>query len=166
MTAVVGIEDTPRSHPMKRRHCLGGTAALTALAALPSLALMPAKTLQVFKSPRCGCCGAWIEHMKSAGFAVKVAEVDDTAATRKRLGMPERFGSCHTATIDGYVLEGHVPAAEVNRMLAAKPKAIGLAVAGMPSGSPGMEAGARKDPYRVLLVEISGSASVYASYQQ
>ena len=80
--------------------------------------------------------------------------------------MPDRFGSCHTATVAGYVLEGHVPATEVKRLLAAKPKAIGLAVPSMPVGSPGMEMGARKDPYQVVLVDLSGQASVHASYPQ
>lgn len=149
---------------MKRRLFLGSAAALTTLAAMPSRALVPPNELQVFKSPRCGCCGAWIAHMKSAGFAVRVIEVNDTAIERKRLGMPERFGSCHTATVDGYVLEGHVPATEVVRLLAARPKALGLAVPGMPPGSPGMEVGARKDPYQVLLVDLAGRSAVYASY--
>ena len=80
--------------------------------------------------------------------------------------MPDRFGSCHTATVAGYVLEGHAPATEVKRLLAAKPKAIGLAVPSMPVGSPGMEMGARKDPYQVVLVDLSGQASVYARYPQ
>jgi hypothetical protein len=102
--------------------------------------------------------------MKSAGFVVKVTEVDDTTAARKRLGMPARFGSCHTATVDGYVLEGHVPAGEVKRLLEARVKAIGLAVPSMPIGSPGMEMGTRKDPFQVLLIDHSGGASVYASY--
>lgn len=90
--------------------------------------------------------------MKAAGFAVKVTEVDNTTAARKRLGMPDAFGSCHTATVDGYVLEGHVPAKEVKRLLVAKPAAVGLAVPGMPPGSPGMEAGTRQDPYKVFLI--------------
>jgi hypothetical protein len=81
--------------------------------------LHPGRTeVQVFKSPTCGCCGAWVEHMRAAGFTVKVTEVDDTTAARKRLGLPDRYGSCHTATVAGYVLEGHVPAAEVKRLLA------------------------------------------------
>jgi len=135
-----------------------------ALAVLPALAALTPTEVQVFRSPYCGCCGAWIEHMRSAGFAVKVTDVDDTTAARKRLRMPDRFGSCHTATVDGYVLEGHVPATEVKRLLTTKPKAIGLAVPSMPPGSPGMETAGRKDPYQVLLVDLSGRASVYASY--
>ena len=93
-----------------------------------------------------------------------MVEVNNAAVERKRLGMPERFGSCHTATVGGYVLEGHVPAADVKRLLAAKPNALGLAVPGMPPASPGMHTSGRKDPYQVLLVELSGRESVYASY--
>jgi len=149
---------------MKRRLLLGSAAALTAFVALPLLAEVSSREVHVFKSRTCGCCGAWVRHMKSAGFVVKVTEVDDTAAARKRLGMPARFGSCHTATVDGYVLEGHVPAGEVKRLLEAGVKAIGLAVPSMPIGSPGMEMGTRKDPFQVLLIDHSGGASVYASY--
>jgi hypothetical protein len=149
---------------MKRRLLLGSAAVLTAFVAVPFLAETSSKEVHVFKSRTCGCCGAWVRHMKSAGFAVAVTDVDDTAAERKRLGMPERFGSCHTATVDGYVLEGHVPATEVKRLLEAGTKALGLAVPSMPIGSPGMEMGARKAPYQVLLIDRSGEASVYASY--
>jgi len=149
---------------MKRRLLLGSAAALTAFVALPLLAEVSSREVHVFKSRTCGCCGAWVRHMKSAGFVVKVTEVDDTTAARKRLGMPARFGSCHTATVDGYVLEGHVPAGEVKRLLEAGVKAIGLAVPSMPIGSPGMEMGTRKDPFQVLLIDHSGGASVYASY--
>ncbi len=151
---------------MKRRHFLSGAGALAAVAALPALAVLSSTEVQVFKSRTCNCCAAWVEHLRSAGFAVRVAEVNSAAVERKRLGMPDRFGSCHTATVAGYVLEGHVPAAEVKRLLAAKPRAIGLAVPSMPVGAPGMEMGARKDPYQVLLVELTGQASVYASYPQ
>jgi hypothetical protein len=151
---------------MKRRSLLCGAAALTTLAALASPAAMPSKEVWVFKSPYCGCCGSWAEHMRASGFAVKVTEVTDATDTRKRLGMPDRFGSCHTATVDGYVVEGHVPAAEVKRLLATRPKALGLAVPSMPPGSPGMEAGERKDPHQVLLVGLSGQPSVYADYAQ
>jgi hypothetical protein len=102
--------------------------------------------------------------MRAAGFTVRVTEVNDTTAARKRLGLPDRYGSCHTATVGGYVLEGHVPAAEVKRLLASKPKAIGLAVPGMPPSAPGMDVPGRKDPYEVLLVDVSGQSSVFARY--
>ena len=95
---------------------------------------------------------------------MKVTLVGDTTAARKRLGMPDKFGSCHTAMVSGYVLEGHVPAIEVKRLLALKPVAVGLAVPGMPPGSPGMEVGTRQDPYQVFLVDKRGHEKVFASY--
>jgi hypothetical protein len=149
---------------MKKRIFLGSAAALAAIAALPFLAGMSSREVHVFKSRSCGCCGDWVSHMKSAGFAVKVTDVNDTTAARKRLGMPEQFGSCHTATVDGYVLEGHVPSTEVKRLRASGVKAVGLAVPSMPIGAPGMEMGARIDPYQVLLIDHSHGATVYASY--
>lgn len=149
---------------MKRRLFPNTTGALAALATLPTPAIEPSKVVQVFKSAACGCCGNWVNHMRSAGFTVHVTDVADTTSARKRLGMPDRFVSCHTATVDGYAIEGHVPAAEVKRLLDKKTKAIGLAVPGMPPGSPGMDAGARRDPYQVLLIDVSGQSSVYASY--
>lgn len=150
---------------MNRRHFLqtAGTT-LAVLASLPALGAPTNPEVHVFKSPTCGCCGAWVEHLRAAGFAVKVTEVDDTTAARKRLGMPDRYGSCHTATVAGYVLEGHVPAAEIKRLLAMRPKAVGLAVPGMPPSSPGMDVPGRKDPYQVLLVEATGQSTVFASY--
>ena len=102
--------------------------------------------------------------MKAAGFSVTTKDVSDTAPERKRLGMPDKFAACHTASVEGYVIEGHVPAAEVKRLLASRPAAIGLAVLGMPLGSPGMEVNDRIDPYEVLLVDRRGQASVFARY--
>lgn len=146
---------------MKRRTLLMGFALLPLLQGLPAFA---ATRIHVYKNPDCGCCGEWVRHLEAAGFAVQVTEVLDTAQTRKKLGMPDKFGSCHSATADGYLLEGHVPAAEIKRLLASRPKALGLAVPGMPAGSPGMEAGSRKDPFQVLLVDRSGGSSVFAQY--
>nr|WP_244618408.1 DUF411 domain-containing protein [Rhodoferax sediminis] len=134
---------------------------LPLLQALPAVA---AVDIHVYKTPDCGCCAGWVDHLKAEGFSVTVTEVADTSLTRKRLGMPERFGSCHTALVEGYVLEGHVPAAEVGKLLASRPKAIGLAVPGMPAGSPGMEMGARRDQYKVLLVDRNGHDTVFATY--
>jgi hypothetical protein len=149
---------------MNRRNFFMGVAAVAAVSSLPAVAAPSATEVQVFKSPTCGCCSSWVEHMRAAGFTVKVTEVDDTTAARKRLGLPDRYGSCHTATIGGYVLEGHVPAPEVKRLLAAKPKAIGLAVPGMPPSAPGMDVPGRKDPYQVLLIDASGQSTVFANY--
>lgn len=139
-------------------------AATAALVSLTTLAALAAPEVEVFKSPYCGCCAGWVEHMRAAGFSVKVTPVNDTSATRKRLGLPERYASCHTATVGGYALEGHVPAAEVKRLLATKPKGLGLAVPGMPQSSPGMDVPGRKDPYQVLLVDAAGQSTVFASY--
>ena len=149
---------------MNRRHFLLSAGALAAISAVPALAAPSAAGLQVFKSPTCGCCGAWVEHMRAAGFTATVTEVDDTKAVRKRLGLPDRYGSCHTATVAGYVIEGHVPAAEVKRLLTMRPMALGLAVPGMPPSAPGMDVPGRQDPYDVLLIGTEGRSKVFATY--
>jgi Predicted metal-binding protein len=149
---------------MKRRLFLSTSGALAVFAAVPARAIESARVVQLFKSATCGCCGNWANHMRSAGFTVQVTDVADTTAARKRLGMPDRFGSCHTATVDGYAIEGHVPATEVKRLLAMKTKAIGLAVPGMPPSAPGMDVRARSDPYQVFLIDVSGQSSVFADY--
>jgi hypothetical protein len=118
-------------------------------------------TLTVYKSPTCGCCSLWVEHMQAAGFTVEVQDREDMAAVKDSLGLPADLSSCHTGVIDGYVVEGHVPAEQVARLLAEKPEAMGLAVPGMPAGSPGMEMGDRRDPYDVLVVGPDGEAAVY-----
>ena len=146
---------------MKRRRVLSTVAAGAAALSLPGRGQGPLPRVEVYKSPTCGCCGDWVEHLKAAGFAVKVTEVDDPSATRQRLGMPAAFGSCHTGLVAGYVLEGHVPATEVKRLLATRPKALGLAVPGMPVGSPGMESGSHRDAFDVLLIDKAGRASVF-----
>ncbi|MBK1713760.1 DUF411 domain-containing protein [Rubrivivax gelatinosus] len=147
---------------MKRRQLLlSWAAALPAASAFAAPALPP---VQVWKNPSCGCCGAWVKHLQQSGFVVSVTEVDDIDATRARLGMPAVYGSCHTARVGGYLLEGHVPAAEVKRLLVMKPVAIGLAVPGMPVGAPGMEVGDQHEVYDVLLVEHNGRARSFARY--
>jgi hypothetical protein len=151
---------------MKRRLFFASGAAIGALAAFPGLAAAGLPTVEVFKNPSCGCCGAWADHLRAAGFGVKLTVVDDTAPVRRKYGIPEKLGSCHTGVVAGYALEGHVPAADVKKLLASRPVAAGLAVPGMPAGSPGMEAGARRDPFDVLLVDKAGRASVYASYNK
>lgn len=149
---------------MNRRHILSAAAAMGALVALPAAAAAGLPEVHVYKNPSCGCCGAWVEHMKAAGFPVKVTEVEDTGDVRKRHGIPDSFGSCHTGVVAGYALEGHVPAEDVKRLLVKKPAAAGLAVPGMVTGSPGMEMGSRKDPYQVLLIDKAGRSSVFASH--
>lgn len=122
-----------------------------------------APRVEVYKSASCGCCGAWVDHLRENGFDVKTHDVSDVPAQRKKLGMPERFGSCHSGKVGGYLIEGHVPAADIRRLLKDKPEALGLAVPGMVPGSPGME-GPRAVPYNTLLVGRDGSDSVFASH--
>ena len=149
---------------MNRRNLISVAVGAVALTAIPALAANTLPPMEVFKNPSCGCCGAWVDHLKAAGFEVKVTMVDDTSVARKKYGLPDRFGSCHTAVVAGYVVEGHVPAADVKKLLAMKPVAIGIAVPNMPVGSPGMEMGSRKDPYQVLLVDRQGREHVFSSY--
>jgi hypothetical protein len=140
---------------------------IQALATLPLSHVIGAEaatTIHVYKDPNCGCCTGWAQHLSRAGYAVQITTTNDTAAVRRKVGMPDAFGGCHTATVAGYAIEGHVPATEIRRLLSTKPRAIGLAVVGMPVGSPGMEAGERSDPYQVLLIHRDGKDSVYASY--
>ena len=119
--------------------------------------------VEVFKSPYCGCCGKWVEHLRQNGFQVNTHDVEDVTAARKKMGMPDRLGSCHTAKIGGYVVEGHVPAADIQRLLKEKPRALGLAVPSMPPGSPGMES-AKPMPYQTLLVRTDGTTQVFTQH--
>jgi hypothetical protein len=98
-----------------------------------------ASVVEVWKSESCGCCGGWVDHMRAAGFTVKVHEVDDMQPVKRARGVPEALGSCHTSVVDGYVIEGHVPADDVRRLLAERPVAIGLTAPGMPQDAPGMD---------------------------
>ena len=136
---------------------------LFALGAAVNLPASAADAVDVYKSPYCGCCGKWIEHLRQAGFEVRTHEVNDVPAARQRLGMPEHLGSCHTAKVAGYVVEGHVPAADIQRLLKEKPKALGLAVPSMPPGSPGMES-SKPAPYNTLLVKADGEIAVFAKH--
>jgi hypothetical protein len=122
-----------------------------------------ATQVEVFKSPSCGCCGKWLEHLQQNGFQVSIREVNDVPAARKKLGMPDQLGSCHTARVGDYVIEGHVPAADIQRLLKEKPQVLGLAVPAMPPGSPGMET-AKPVPYETLLVQADGSTRVFARH--
>ncbi|MBT9508666.1 DUF411 domain-containing protein [Rhodoferax sp.] len=123
-------------------------------------------SVEVWKDPNCGCCKDWVAHLVANGFAVKVNETGSNAM-RSQLGIAEKYGSCHTALVAGYALEGHVPARDIKRLLQGRPEGIGLAVPGMPVGSPGMdgpEYGNRKDAYNVLLLKKDGSFTVYQTY--
>jgi hypothetical protein len=140
---------------------------VAAMAALPLLLVSPAVAAgpeaKVYKTKTCGCCAIWVEHLKANGFQTVVTDVPSTAEYRKKHGVPEKLQSCHTAVVGGYAVEGHVPAADIKRLLKEKPKAKGLAVPGMPLGSPGME-GPRRDAYSVFLFQTDGSASVFQQY--
>lgn len=148
---------------LNRRRLLG---TLTAALALPAFGRAKPPLVEVWKDVSCGCCHDWITHMKANGFEVRAYDVGNVAA-RQRLGVPAQLGSCHTALVDGYVIEGHVPASEVQRLLRERPPAVGLVVPGMPIGSPGMDTpayGGRRDAYSVLLLGKDGATQVYASY--
>ena len=132
------------------------------LGSTPVLAQSSA-VVEVFKSSYCGCCGKWVEHLRQNGFQVNTHDVDDVTAARKKMGMPDRLGSCHTAKIGGYVVEGHVPATDIQRLLKEKPRALGLAVPAMPQGSPGMDS-AKPMPYQTLLVRTDGTTQVFTQH--
>lgn len=154
-----------------RRRWLATASSLTSLAALgllspAALGQRRQPLVEVWKSPTCGCCNDWITHLQKNGFATKAYDEGNTAK-RRAVGLPVGLGSCHTATVEGYVIEGHVPAAEIQRLLKERPKALGLSVPQMPIGSPGMdgpEYGGQKDTYDVLLVDRSGKSTPYARY--
>lgn len=131
---------------------------------LRAMARSKPNQITVWKNPDCGCCREWVAHLRKNGFEVVTHDVKDTAPIRQKLGLPDKFGSCHTASLGNYVIEGHVPAQELRRLLREKLKARGLAVPGMPVGSPGMEMGNTRDAYDVLLVLNDGSSRVYQSY--
>jgi hypothetical protein len=143
----------PKSSSVTRRSAFGIFAA--ALIVPHASALAETSNILVHKDPNCGCCTGWVQHLEAAGFAVTVNETDKLQAVRKRLGVPADLAACHTAEVDGYVLEGHVPAVAVRRLLEKRPAATGLAVPGMPVGSPGMEGG-EPQRYDVVLFGASG----------
>lgn len=154
---------------MNRRTLLRHTPfALLAVGTLLSPgAHAAAPMVDIWKDPNCGCCLDWVKHLNANGFATRVHD-EGNAAARQRLGIPAKFGSCHTAQVDGYAIEGHVPAADLRRLLKERPRAVGLAVPGMPIGSPGMDGavyGDRRDPYDVLLVLAGGGSRVFSSHR-
>jgi hypothetical protein len=148
-------------HSARRLTLRVGLAAALGLRVAGTWAAQP--SIEVWKDPNCGCCANWVKHLESNGFRVTVNDRGNSAA-RARLGVPTKLGSCHTAQIGGYAIEGHVPADDIRRLLVQRPDAVGLAVPGMPIGSPGMEQGASREPYDVLLVLKDGRTRVYQSY--
>jgi hypothetical protein len=120
--------------------------------------------IDVYKTRTCGCCAKWVEHLKANGFTPRVIEVESTAEYRKRFGVPEKLQSCHTAVVKGYAVEGHVPAADIHRMLKEPGKLKGISVPGMPVGSPGMEQGPGRAAYSVVGFDASGKVSEFKAY--
>jgi hypothetical protein len=143
--------------------------ALASLAAVASAQRPAAPVMEVFKSPTCGCCSKWVEHVRQAGFTVQVTDLSNEAldALKTKHGIPRTAQSCHTGLIAGYVIEGHVPVADIQRFLKEKPAVVGLAVGGMPTGSPGMEVpGARVQPYNSVTFDKQGNTKVFATHNQ
>lgn len=144
-------------------------AMLAAVALFPIASLaQTAVTVQVWKTPTCGCCKDWVTYLQDNGFQVNVHDVTDTSAIRRQNRIPDDYGSCHSARVEGYALEGHVPAREIRRLLRERPAAVGLAVPSMPLGSPGMDGpayGGKKFAYDVFLIGHASEASVYQQYR-
>lgn len=138
-------------------------------AAIPAAACAkPAKAaeLKIYKSPYCGCCGAWVDHVKASGLPTIVQEMEDVTPVAKKLGVPDAMRSCHTAEIDGYFVEGHVPASDIRKLLRERPRARGIAVPGMPIGSPGMKQGGRRDAFDTMLVLRDGSTRAFVKHNR
>ena len=132
----------------------------------PAAATESTSSVEVWKSPDCGCCIDWVEHLQENGFAVKTNDSDQTTLDQIKCmaGITDELASCHTGKVGGYGVEGHVPASDIKRLLAERPDAKGLAVPGMPIGSPGMEVGDKKEPFDVLLVKKDGTTEVFAKH--
>jgi hypothetical protein len=133
---------------------------------VPTFAKAEAPSIEVWKSANCQCCIKWVEHLEANGLAVKVNDVSPSILDKikREAGIGEKYAACHTAKIEGYAIEGHVPAADIKRLVAEKPDAVGLTVPGMPVGSPGMEQGDATEPYDVLLLKKDGAAEVFARH--
>ena len=149
---------------LSRRTLLIGGAAMLAASPLAALAQGAGPAIHVMKDPNCGCCSAWIEILESDGFAVTTEQSAGTALMRYKLdsGIPQEMASCHTARVEGYMIEGHVPVADIRRLLGERPDAVGLAVPGMPYGSPGMGPENEREAYDVFLIRRNGSTDVFS----
>lgn len=151
----------------RNRRLLLGAAVLIGVTGAACAQTRPSRNLTVFKTPTCACCDAWISHMREAGFSITITVLPSLQSVRSSRGMPDALASCHTALIDGYLVEGHVPAQDVIRLLVERPTAVGIAVPAMPLGSPGMETPqGHKEPYDTLLVLRSGATRVFARHNQ
>ena len=145
------------------RTVAAGAAGLLVTAPNRGFAGQTAKSMAIYKTPTCGCCAKWVDHVRAAGFEATIHDMEDVSPIKQKHGVPEALASCHTAIVDGYVVEGHVPADLITRMITEKPKITGIAVPGMPAGSPGMDMGPRKVAYDVIAFDRSGKTSVFAS---
>jgi hypothetical protein len=144
------------------RVALGGAAVAVATGGVPKALAAAPTPITVYKSPSCGCCTKWVDHLRAHGFAVTTRDMDDLSEVKATFGVPERLQSCHTATVTGFVVEGHVPADVIQKLLRERPKVLGIAVPGMPVGSPGMEGGT-PERYDIIAFDRNGKTSVYAS---
>jgi len=148
----------------RRLMAAAGVALAGLLLSAPSAPQATATKITVYKDPNCGCCKNWIEHLRKHGFDVAVRDTPDMNEPKATGGVPAKLQSCHTAFVNGYVVEGHVPAADIQKMLTDKPKIAGLAVPGMPTGSPGMEVGNRVDKYDVIAFNRDGTTRIFAKH--
>lgn len=146
------------------RRPLAAVALLALAAAFAAPVFSAGEEVVMYKDPNCGCCGKWAEHMRGAGFSVKEIHSTEMSVVKRDAGVPQALGSCHTAKVGGYVVEGHVPAADVKRLLSEKPKVVGIAAPGMPMGSPGMEGPYPADRYEVMSFAADGKTRVFASH--
>lgn len=149
--------------PQEHAHHVSSSAVPSKPATAPNAS---AQHIVVHKSPTCGCCNDWITHLEGEGFHVEAVNHANMGDIKSRLGVPHGMGSCHTAEVEGYVIEGHVPAQDIHRLLKEKPKARGLTVPGMPLGSPGMEMGDTREPYTVFLIKPDGTTESWSEYGQ
>ncbi|MCG7200119.1 DUF411 domain-containing protein [Marinobacter pelagius] len=147
-----------------RKHTLALGLAAALGFSTTALAGGAAQNIHVYKSPTCGCCTDWVDHLEENGFEVKVTETNDLNPIKIEAGLTPALASCHTAFIGDYVIEGHVPASDIRRLIAEAPKARGLSVPGMPLGSPGMDVGNRKDHYKVIMFNGAGQTRVFSEY--
>ena len=147
---------------LRRMNVLAATLLLAGM----SLNAWAGPEITVYKSPTCGCCNKWVKHLEENGFEVKAKNVTDVIPYKIKYGVTPPLASCHTAVIDGYTIEGHVPASDIKRLLREKPAVQGLSVPQMPVGTPGMEQGSRKDPYQVISFDRDGRTGVFTDYSQ
>jgi hypothetical protein len=144
------------------RHLVAGLVLFAVLGA--GSALAADEVVVMYKDPNCGCCGQWADHLRENGFIVNEIATREMSRVRSEAGVPRALGSCHTATVDGYVVEGHVPAADVKRLLAERPPVVGLSAPGMPLGSPGMEGPYPPDRYNVMSFDAQGNTQLFNSH--